>query len=186
MPAQILPVDEILPARKLILLGLQHVLVMAASPITSVFLVSKALNFSPALTVNLISATFLVCGLGTLLQSFGPLKFGARLPFIMVPGGAPVVIFLTTAQQTDIQTAVGAVMLTGLFYFLVLPVFRALPQIFSETRDRHHAAAGGDQPGEGLWRHHHRRAEFADFRGSLECAAGAGDSWISRCCSRGC
>jgi uracil-xanthine permease len=130
MPAQILPVDEILPARKLILLGLQHVLVMAASPITSVFLVSKALNFSPALTLNLISATFLVCGLGTLLQSFGPLKFGARLPFIMVPGGAPVVIFLTTAQQTDIQTAIGAVMLTGLFYFLVLPVFARCLKFF--------------------------------------------------------
>lgn len=98
MQAQVLPVDEILPARKLVLLGLQHVLVMAASPITSVFLVSKALNFSPALTVNLISATFLVCGLGTLLQSYGPWKFGARLPFIMVPGGAPAVIFLTTAS----------------------------------------------------------------------------------------
>jgi uracil-xanthine permease len=130
MPAQTLPVDEILPTRKLILLGLQHVLVMAASPITSVFLLSKALNFSPALTLNLISATFLACGLGTLLQSFGPLKFGARLPFIMVPGGAPVIIFLTTAQQTDIQTAVGAVMLTGLFYFLVLPVFARCLKFF--------------------------------------------------------
>ena len=123
MPAPIAPVDEILPARKLVLLGLQHVLVMAASPITSVFLVARALNFSPALTLNLISATFLVCGIGTLLQSFGPLKFGAKLPFIMVPGGAPVIIFLTTAQQTNIQTAVGAVILTGLFYFLILPVF---------------------------------------------------------------
>ena len=123
MPTRTLPVDEILPARQLVLLGLQHVLVMAASPITSVFLVARALNFSPALTLNLISATFLVCGMGTLLQSFGPLKFGARLPFIMVPGGAPVVIFLTIAQQTDVQTAVGAVMLTGLFYFLMLPVF---------------------------------------------------------------
>ena len=133
MPEQSLPVDEILPTRKLILLGLQHVLVMAASPITSVFLVSKALNFSPALTLNLISATFLVCGLGTLLQSFGPLKFGARLPFIMVPGGAPVIIFLTTAQQTDIQTAVGAVMLTGLFYFLVLPVFARCLKYFPKA-----------------------------------------------------
>jgi len=123
VPTRTLPVDEILPARQLVLLGLQHVLVMAASPITSVFLVARALNFSPALTLNLISATFLVCGMGTLLQSFGPLKFGARLPFIMVPGGAPVVIFLTIAQQTDVQTAVGAVMLTGLFYFLMLPVF---------------------------------------------------------------
>jgi uracil-xanthine permease len=123
MPAPIPSVDEILPARKLLLLGLQHVLVMAASPITSVFLVAKALQFTPQLTLNLTSATFLVCGLGTLLQSFGPLKFGAKLPFIMVPGGAPVIIFLTTAQQTDVQTAVGAVILTGLFYFLVLPVF---------------------------------------------------------------
>jgi uracil-xanthine permease len=133
LPVEVPPVDEILPARKLILLGLQHVLVMAASPITSVFLVSKALNFSPALTVNLISATFLVCGLGTLLQSFGPLKFGAKLPFIMVPGGAPVIIFLTTAQQTDIQTAVGAVMLTGLFYFLVLPVFARCLKYFPKA-----------------------------------------------------
>src|SRR5258708_4454681 len=137
MPAQkrpqILPVDEVLPLRKLILLGLQHVLVMAASPITSVFLVSKALNFSPALTLNLISATFLVCGLGSLLQSFGPLKFGAKLPFIMVPGGAPVIIFLTTAQQTDIQTAVGAVILTALFYFLVLPVFTRCLKYFPKA-----------------------------------------------------
>ncbi|MEW6639738.1 MAG: solute carrier family 23 protein [Pseudomonadota bacterium] len=125
-----LPVDEVLPLRRLVLLGLQHVLVMAASPITSVFLVARALNFSPALTLNLISATFLVCGIGTLLQSFGPLKIGARLPFIMVPGGAPVVIFLTTAQQTDLQTAVGAVLLTGLFYFLVLPVFARCLRFF--------------------------------------------------------
>jgi uracil-xanthine permease len=130
MTAPIPPVDEVLPVRKLILLGLQHVLVMAASPITSVFVVARALNFSPALTLNLISATFLVCGIGTLLQSFGPLKFGARLPFIMVPGGAPVIIFLTTAQQTDIQTAVGAVLLTGLFYFLVLPVFARCLKFF--------------------------------------------------------
>jgi uracil-xanthine permease len=117
------PVDEVLAPQRLVLLGLQHVLVMAASPITAVFLVAKALNLPSDLTINLISATFLVCGLGTLLQSFGPFKFGARLPFIMVPGGAPIVIFLTIAQQTDIQTACGAVIITALFYFAFLPVF---------------------------------------------------------------
>ena len=73
------PVDEILPLPQLFLFGLQHVLVMAASPITAAFLVSRALNFTPELTLNLISATFLICGLGTLLQSFGPLGFGARI-----------------------------------------------------------------------------------------------------------
>lgn len=124
------PVNERLPWPQLFLLGLQHVLVMAAVPITSVFLVSKALGLSPALTVNLISATFLVCGLGSVLQAFGPLKFGARLPFVMVPGGAPIVMFLTLAQQRDLQTACGAVILTALFYFLVLPVFARCMKFF--------------------------------------------------------
>jgi uracil-xanthine permease len=130
MAAKISPVDEVLPAERLILFGLQHVLVMAASPITSVFLISKALNLSPDLTINLISATFLVCGIGTLLQSFGPWGFGARLPFIMVPGGAPIVIFLTIAQQTNLQTAAGAVIITGVFYFIILPVFARLLKFF--------------------------------------------------------
>jgi uracil-xanthine permease len=106
------------------------VLVVAASPITAVFLVAKALGLSSALTVDLISATFLVCGLGTLLQSFGPLKFGARMPFIMVPGGAPVVLFVLIAQQTDLQTAAGATILTGFVYFLLLPVFARCLRFF--------------------------------------------------------
>ncbi|MGH8798128.1 MAG: uracil-xanthine permease family protein [Caldimonas sp.] len=124
------PVDALLPLPQLLLFGLQHVLVMAAVPITSVFLVAKALNLSADLTVNLISATFLVCGLGTLLQSFGPWKFGARLPFVMVPGGAPIIMFLLIAQQRDLQTASGAVILTALFYFLVLPVFARCLKFF--------------------------------------------------------
>lgn len=124
------PTDQILPARSLALFGLQHVLVMAAAPITAVFLVSKALGLSDALAVSLISATFLVCGLGTILQSFGFAGFGARLPFIMVPGGAPIAIFLAIAQQTDIQTAVGAVIMTAVFYFIALPVFRRLLRFF--------------------------------------------------------
>jgi uracil-xanthine permease len=130
MTASTDPVDQKLPLRAMLLFGLQHVLVMAASPITAVFLISKALGLSPDLTVGLISATFLACGLGTILQSFGPGGVGARLPFIMVPGGAPIVIFLTIAQQTDLQTATGAVILTGLFYFLALPVFTRLLRYF--------------------------------------------------------
>lgn len=124
------PVDEKLPLRDLILYGLQHVLVMAASPITTVFLVAQTLNFDAALTVSIISATFFVCGLGSILQSFGPAGLGARLPFIMVPGGAPIAIFLAIATQTDVQTAVGAVLLTGVFYFLALPVFRRMLRFF--------------------------------------------------------
>ena len=117
------PVDAVLPASQLLVFGLQHVLVMGAVPITSVFLVAKALNLDTETTLKLISSTFLVCGLGSLLQAFGPLKFGARLPFMMIPGGAPIVMFLTIAQQSDLQTAAGAVIMTAVCYFLLLPVF---------------------------------------------------------------
>ena len=110
------PVDAVPPPRQLLAFGLQHLLVMAASPVTAVFVVSRALDLSAALTVNLISATILVCGLGTLLQSLGLWRFGSRLPFVMVPGGAPVFIFLSIAKLTDVQTATGAVLLTSLFY----------------------------------------------------------------------
>ena len=119
-----------LPLPQLLLFALQHVLVMAAAPITSVFLVAKALDLPAELTVNLISATFLLCGLGAILQSLGTAGMGARLPFVMVPGGAPVVMFLGIAQARDLQTASGAVILTSLFYFLVLPLFTRLLRFF--------------------------------------------------------
>ncbi len=88
------------------------------------------MGFDSDVTVALMSATFLACGLGTLLQSFGPFGIGARLPFVQVPGGAPIVIFLAIAQATDIQTATGAVILTGLFYFLALPFFTKVLKYF--------------------------------------------------------
>jgi uracil-xanthine permease len=111
---------------------LQHLLVMAASPITAAFVISRALDLSPGVTVNLISATFLACGLGSLVQAFGPWGIGARLPFVMVPGGAPVFIFLSIAKLTDIQTAVGAVILTAVFYAVVLPVFSRCLKFFPD------------------------------------------------------
>lgn len=63
-------------------------LVVAATPITSVFLIAKALHFTDTVTASVLSATFLMCGLGAILQSTGVKGVGARLPFIMVPGRA--------------------------------------------------------------------------------------------------
>ncbi len=128
--AAVQAVDEKLPLSRLFLFGLQHVLVMAASPITSVFLVSGALGLSSELTINLISATFLICGIGSLLQSYGPKGVGAKLPFVMVPGGAPVAFFMSIAKETNLATAVGAVIMTGVLYWLLLPIFRRRLRFF--------------------------------------------------------
>lgn len=123
-------VDARLPAWQLVLFGLQHVLSMAASPVTAVFLVSRMLSLSSGMTVQLIGATFFACGAGTLLQSLGAGPVGSRLPFVMVPGGAPAMLFAVIATQTDLRTAAGAAILTSLFYWLVLPVFARCLRFF--------------------------------------------------------
>ncbi|MEW2218003.1 uracil-xanthine permease family protein [Streptomyces sp. NPDC006990] len=124
------PVDDPRPVHRMLLFGIQHVLVMAATPISSVFLVSSTLHLTPALTANLLSAAFVLSGLGSLLQSLGPWGFGARLPFVMLPGGAPLILFLSIADQHGLRTACGAVIITAVFYFVVLPVFSRLLRFF--------------------------------------------------------
>lgn len=110
--------------------GLQHVLVMAATPISSVFLVSATLGLSDSLTVKLLAAAFVFSGVGTLVQSLGPCGIGVRLPFVMLPGGAPIVLFVAIAEQYGPRTATGAVLLTAVFYLVALPVFTKLLRFF--------------------------------------------------------
>ncbi|MGH3435862.1 MAG: uracil-xanthine permease family protein [Sciscionella sp.] len=127
------PVDEYRPIRKLVPFGIQHVLVMAATPISSVFLVSKTLGLSASLSEQLLAVAFVLSGIGTLIQSLGPWKVGVRLPFVMLPGGAPLVLFIAIAKQYDLRTATGAVIITGAFYLVVVPTFARLLMRFFPT-----------------------------------------------------
>ncbi|WP_328883272.1 uracil-xanthine permease family protein [Streptomyces sp. NBC_00299] len=129
-PAPVHPVDESRPLGRILLFGIQHVLVMAATPISAVFLMSASLGLDPGLTVNLLSAAFVLSGVGSLIQSLGPWKFGPRLPFVMLPGGAPLILFLAIAEQHGLRTATGAVILTAAFCFVILPVFSRLLAYF--------------------------------------------------------
>lgn len=124
------PVDESRPLSRILLFGIQHVLVMAATPISAIFLMSATLHLDPGLTVNLLSAAFVLSGAGSLIQSLGPWKFGPKLPFVMLPGGAPLILFLAIAEQHGLRTASGAVIITAAFYFVVLPLFSRLLKFF--------------------------------------------------------
>lgn len=124
------PVDEFRPLRNLVPFGLQHVLVMAATPISSVFLISKTLGLSAGLSEKLLAAAFVLSGIGTLVQSLGPWKLGVRLPFVMLPGGAAVVLFIAVAGQYGLQTAAGAVLITAVFALAVVPLFARLLRFF--------------------------------------------------------
>ena len=82
---EIHPVDEVLPAGKLTLLGIQHVLVMYAGAVAVPLIIGGALKLPKDQVALLINADLFACGLVTLLQAVGVWRFGIRMPVMMVP-----------------------------------------------------------------------------------------------------
>ncbi|MGW2344091.1 uracil-xanthine permease family protein [Streptomyces sp. NPDC001661] len=126
------PVDERLPLKRLVPLACQHVLAGVAAPVSSVILIATTLKLSTTQTASLLSATLVLCGVGALLQSLGvvALRVGARLPFLMLPGGAAVAIFLQIAQEYGPATASGSVLVAAAFLLCVLPFYGRLVRLF--------------------------------------------------------
>lgn len=84
MPTTVHPVDKVLPGPRLVALGIQHVLVMYAGAIAVPLIVGRALKLSPEDVAFLISADLFVCGIATLIQSFGMTKWiGIKMPVMM-------------------------------------------------------------------------------------------------------
>ncbi|MDU0349600.1 solute carrier family 23 protein, partial [Actinomyces sp. MRS3W] len=77
------PVDQVPPAGRLAVLGIQHVLAFYAGAVIVPLVISQGLGLDAATTVHLINADLLTCGIATIIQSagLGP-KIGVRLPLI--------------------------------------------------------------------------------------------------------
>ncbi|RAG82691.1 permease [Streptacidiphilus pinicola] len=106
---------------------------MAATPVSTVFLVAASLRLTPAQTASLLSAVLLVSGAGSVLQSLGVWEFGARLPFVMLPGGAATALFVQIAHDHGPAVASGSVLLAAALLLAVTPwcgrVVRLLPPL---------------------------------------------------------
>ncbi|MET9700873.1 solute carrier family 23 protein [Streptomyces sp. NPDC006529] len=124
------PADERIPLRRLAPLAVQHVLAMAAAPVSTVFLTAGALRLTPAATAALLSAVLVLSGAGSLLQSLGVWKFGARLPFVMLPGGAATALFLQTAADHGPAVATGSVLLAAALLLTVVPLYARIVRLF--------------------------------------------------------
>jgi uric acid transporter len=124
------PVDEILPAGKMTLLGIQHVLVMYAGAVAVPLIIGGALKLPKEQLAMLINADLFACGLVTLIQSFGFWKFGVRLPVMMgvtFAAVSPMVVMATT-PDIGLLGIYGAVIAAGVFGMLVAPLIsRMLP-----------------------------------------------------------
>lgn len=124
------PVDEVLPFSKLLLLGLQHVLVMYAGAVAVPLIIGGALKLPKDQVALLINADLFACGVITIIQAAGVWKFGIRLPVMMGVTFASVgpVLAIGANPELGLLGVYGAVIGAGVFGILVAPlVARMLP-----------------------------------------------------------
>jgi NCS2 family nucleobase:cation symporter-2 len=125
-------VDEMLPAGKLFLLGLQHVMVMYAGAVAVPLILGGAMKLPKEQIALLINADLFTCGIVTLVQAVGVWKFGIRLPVMMGVTFAAVGPMLAMAGNPELGLLgiYGAVIGAGVFGILVAPLISRLLPMF--------------------------------------------------------
>ena len=121
-----------------VLTGLHAVLVMLAAAVVMPLLVGRALKLPPGELGLMVNATVLVCGLGTLLQSFGAAGIaGIRLPVMTGAAFAALGPLLVIAGDAGLGSAgdrlqiiAGATLAAGALVLLLAPVCDRLLPLF--------------------------------------------------------
>ncbi|MDO4664736.1 MAG: solute carrier family 23 protein [Actinomycetaceae bacterium] len=133
------PVDQVPPAPKLAVLGLQHVLAFYAGAVIVPLLIASSLHLDTATTIHLINADLLTCGIATLIQVVGISKHvGVRLPIIQgvtTTAVAPIIAIglgVTSGKGglPSLPTIYGAIIVSGLFTFFAAPLFAKFLRFF--------------------------------------------------------
>jgi NCS2 family nucleobase:cation symporter-2 len=129
------PVDEMLPAPRLITLGLQHVLVMYAGAIAVPLIIGRVLKLEPEQVAFLISADLFVCGIVSILQSLGATPwFGIKLPVMMgvtFASVGPMVSYAIGHPGVDGARAIfGAIIGAGIVGILIAPIISRMLRFF--------------------------------------------------------
>ena len=133
------PVDEVLPARKLVPLGLQHVLVMYAGAVAVPLIIGRALELDAAQIAFLINADLFACGLATLFQATGFLGLGIRMPVMMgvtFASVGPMLAMIAAgkvsglSKEDTLNLIYGSVIAAGVFGFLIAPFISRMVRFF--------------------------------------------------------
>ncbi len=134
------PVDQVPPAGKLAVLGIQHVLAFYAGAVVVPLVIASGLGLDSATLVHLINADLFTCGIATIIQSagLGP-KIGVKLPLIQgvtFTAVSPLIAIGIAAAPagadptTGLATMYGSIIAAGLATFLVAPYFAKLLRFF--------------------------------------------------------
>lgn len=125
------PVDEVLPAGKLVTLGIQHLFIMYAGAVAVPLIVGGALGLSTDKIGLLVNADLLVSGIATFIQGVGISKiFGVRLP--VVAGATFTVLspMIVIASQYGITAVYGALLVAGVFGLIIAKPFSRMIRFF--------------------------------------------------------
>ncbi|AKK24847.1 nucleobase:cation symporter-2 family protein [Pandoraea oxalativorans] len=117
---------------KMVLLGLQHVLVMSASAVAFPRLIGEALRLPADQIAGMISAALLVGGLITLVQSLGVGRFGIRLPVMMGVSfaGSGAMLAIGSDPNLGLAGVFGAMLVSGLLCIVLAPLLGRLRYLF--------------------------------------------------------
>lgn len=119
-----------LSKQRVITLGFQHVLAMYAGAVIVPLIVGGALKLSSAQMAYLIAADLFTCGIATILQVMGSKYFGSRLPVVLGCTFTAVGPIIAIASTSNLATAYGAIILSGLFVVLAAPLYGKMLRFF--------------------------------------------------------
>src|SRR5919206_228834 len=136
------PVDEVLPAPKLAVYGVQHVLAFYAGAVIVPILLAAAIGLRNEDLVYLISADLFTCGIASLIQSVGFWQIGVRLPLLQGVTFTAVAPMIAIGKANGgggdgLLAVYGAGVVAGIVTFLPAPYFsrplRLFPPVVTGT-----------------------------------------------------
>lgn len=123
-------VDGMVPLPQMFAYGLQHVLAMYAGAVAVPIIIAQAMHLPIEDLIRLITADLFTCGIATLIQTLGFGSIGGRIPLIQGVTFASVGPMIMIGAQHDMATIYGAIIIAGLFTFLMAPFFSRLIRLF--------------------------------------------------------
>jgi xanthine permease len=129
------PVDRVLPPGRLAVYGFQHVLAFYAGAVIVPILIASSIGLSDQELAYLINADLFTCGIASIIQSVGFWKIGVRLPLLQgvtftVVAPAIAVGNANGGGTDGLRAIYGAVIVAGIFTFLIAPFFSRLLRLF--------------------------------------------------------
>ena len=129
------PVDEVLPAPRLLVLGLQHLFIMYAGAVAVPLIVGPAVGLNGSDIALLVSADLLVSGIASIIQAVGIGRImGVRLP--VVAGATftvlnPMIIIANSyGGRAGLPYVYGALLVSGVFGILIAKPFSMVLRFF--------------------------------------------------------